>query len=102
MALATPTAAHAAEGLAAGQIDSAILPSRTDMGGNPVAGVAARAAPERSDLCAATRVAGTADRCPMSGLNQTVGPEPAAPGSRSIAHIGGDDPAWMTSTTLNP
>ena len=69
------------------------------MGGNPIAGVAARAAPERGDLCAATRVA---DRCPMSGLNQTVGPEPPDPCSRSIAHNGGDDPAWITSTTLNP
>ena len=40
MALATPRLRTAAEGLATGQIDSAILPSRTDMGGNPVAGVA--------------------------------------------------------------
>jgi hypothetical protein len=50
--LATPRLRTAAEGLATGQIDSAILPSRTDMGGNPVAGVAARAAPERGDLAA--------------------------------------------------
>jgi hypothetical protein len=73
------------------------------MGGNAIAGVDVRTAPERGDLmCAATRVADTADLCPMSGPDQTVGPGPPDPGSRSIAHNGGDDPAWITSTTLNP
>ena len=64
----------------------------------PVVGVAARAVPEKGDMW----VAETADRCATSGLNQTAGPEPPDPGSRSIAHIGGDDPAWRTSITLNP
>ena len=72
------------------------------MGGNPVVGVAAGAAPERGDLCAATGVAGMADRCLMFGPDQSAGPGPPDRGSRSIAHNGGDDPAWITSMTLNP
>jgi hypothetical protein len=72
------------------------------MGGNPVVGVAAGAAPERGDLCAATGVAGMADRCLMSGPDQAAGPGSPGRGSRSIAQIGGDDSAWMTSMTLNP
>ena len=62
-----------------------------------------RAAPERRDPCAATGVwpAWLTDaRCP--GLDQAAGPGFPDPGSRIIAHIGGDDPAWMTSMTLNP
>jgi hypothetical protein len=68
------------------------------LGGNPVVGVAADAVPG----CAATGVAGMAVRCPMSGPDQAAGPGLSDRGSRSIAHTGGDDPAWITLPTLNP
>ena len=45
------------------------------MGGNPVASAAACAAPERGDLCAATRAVGAADRrpaLPVSGCRSEV------------------------------
>ena len=83
-----------------GQSDNAHRPAQ--FGGNPVVGVAAGAAPERGDLCAAAGVAGMADRCLMSGPDQTASPGFPDRGSRSIAHNGGADPAWMTPTTLNP
>jgi hypothetical protein len=68
------------------------------MGDYPVVGHGRPGSVRRGGLCVAER----ADRCAMSGVNQAVCPGPPDLGSRSIAHIGGDDPAWRTSMTLNP